>query len=87
MTYTDANKLQCVGDEGDTQKDLVELCKELFTALLDANDGLRTYGPEYVHGEPKTLVVKRAQKAMDAYKNRFPDNRPFSLNIKWLGKK
>lgn len=36
----------------------------LVTALRDVTDALRTYGPEYVHGEPKEKVVKRALAAL-----------------------
>lgn len=37
-----------------------------YEALKAAIDAVRTYCPEYVHGEAKALVVKRATKALDA---------------------
>tara|TARA_R110000868_G_scaffold298_4_gene2476 strand:- start:4114 stop:4374 length:261 start_codon:yes stop_codon:yes gene_type:complete len=37
-----------------------------YEALKAAIDAVITYCPEYVHGEPKSKVVKRATKALDA---------------------
>ena len=37
---------------------------ELLKSLVATTDALDTYGPEYVHGEPKKLVVKRARAAI-----------------------
>ena len=52
----------------------VRLCKiidalksenaRLREALRDVTDALNTYGPDFVHGEPKKMVVKRARAAL-----------------------
>lgn len=42
----------------------LDLIPALVAALRDTVDALRTYGPEFVHGEPKSAVIKRAERAI-----------------------